>query len=262
MSQYLKLISPLEKEVRRIKECLYPKQIFEVGEEKLIYGTFEESYHQFYIEALRIGNKVNETDFYNQLFSQLELIESYVIGLEKKILLEDGVEVKYHGILGHIFSVKHFLLRILEAKGHGNAVLKFPKSQTKKIFNTYSWKLKDDKMYELKKLLIKAGLISKNTVFQDLKFVFSNKSIEELKCPIVWLTSNATELLFFIKSLMEYEAIEKTKTMNYQLLVRCFVKSDGKNFTESFKSLNTDIDLKISKQYRKKINEVILKIVN
>lgn len=63
-----KLINPLQKRVNEIKESLYPQQLLSSGGEKMIYGTYEKSFENYFKQSLRDGNRVNEIDYYNCKF--------------------------------------------------------------------------------------------------------------------------------------------------------------------------------------------------
>ena len=127
-----------------------------------------------------------------------------------------------------------------------------PKQQKK---TSYVWQNNPDKeLPELYRLMIdKYKLIAPETTLEQFKAVFTGQPIESIN-PIKWHQDNASELLYF------NEAI-KNKVNDvwhiYQRLDACFVKPDGKPFKAVWKSLKTNIDINLSSDKQKAIDELV-----
>ena len=99
--------------------------------------------------------------------------------------------------------------------------------------------LKEDKIYELKKLLIDYELID-SIDFQSFKAIFSETPITQIKKAITWKNENVTQLIYLIKQLKENKVIDSTKTnFDYKQLYSCFVKNNDEIFPEKAKFLKT-----------------------
>ena len=77
------------------------------GEEKWIYGKFEQAYKTFCIEKRREGEEVNELDFYKSRIEELKQLEKDII------ILEEQNNIKFHGILSSIYDVKKLAKKLL-----------------------------------------------------------------------------------------------------------------------------------------------------
>lgn len=127
-----------------------------------------------------------------------------------------------------------------------------PKQQKK---TSYVWQSNQEKeLPELYSLMInKYKLIAPETTYEQFKAVFTGQPIESIN-PIKWHQDNASELLYF------NEAI-KNKVNDvwhiYQRLEACFVKPDGKPFKAVWKSLKTNIDINLSSDKQKTIDEIV-----
>ena len=127
-----------------------------------------------------------------------------------------------------------------------------PKQQKK---TSYVWQSNQEKeLPELFSLMInKYKLIAPETTLEQFKAVFTGQPIESIN-PIKWHQDNASELLYF------NEAI-KNKVNDvwhiYQRLEACFVKPDGKPFKAVWKSLKTNIDINLSSDKQKAIDELV-----
>jgi len=125
-----------------------------------------------------------------------------------------------------------------------------------KIKTSYVWQHNPDKeLPELHKLMRdKYKLIASETNFEQFKAVFTGQPIDESFEPLKWHQDNASELLYF------NEAI-KDKVNDvwhiYQRLAACFVKPDGKQFKAVWKSLKTNIDINLSLDKQKAIDELV-----
>lgn len=135
-------------------------------------------------------------------------------------------------------------------------IRKLPKQQKK---TSYLWvNNPDEEIKELYNLMIgKYKLIAPETTYEQFKAIFTGQPIESIN-PIKWHQENASELLYFIDKLAQSNNIEHNpKKANYQRMTACFVKPDGNPFQAAWKSLKTDIELKLSPDKQRAIDELI-----
>ena len=133
------------------------------------------------------------------------------------------------------------------------------KGQTHKKKTSYRWLTFPDKeLPELFKLMINQyTLIAPETSYDEFKDIFTGQPIESIK-PIKWHEDNASELLYFINRLEKSHNIKhNVNRADYQKLKACFVKPNGKVFNEAFKSLKTNIEIALSADKRKIIDDLI-----
>jgi hypothetical protein len=174
-----------------------------------------------------------------------EIIEA---NLWKSDIIEKGFTDLYEKDLIQIDHYLNFLDKELN---------KAKNKHTKpKIKTSYVWQHNPDKeLPELHKLMRdKYKLIASETNFEQFKAVFTGQPIDESFEPLKWHQDNASELLYF------NEAI-KDKVNDvwhiYQRLAACFVKPDGKQFKAVWKSLKTNIDINLSLDKQKAIDELV-----
>jgi hypothetical protein len=108
---------------------------------------------------------------------------------------------------------------------------------------SYNWLHNPDvELEELYQLLKGNALIHSDTTLDQLKAVFTAKPLELIQA-IKWNNDNASELLYFILKLQGEDGsiIEKENRTNYQRLTTCFVKPDGKPFTEKFRQAKNNL---------------------
>ena len=136
------------------------------------------------------------------------------------------------------------------------------KSKPKRLKNklTYKWLLSHQEINFLYQILKKENIISKNTKYSDFEFIFKEKNITEISKPVIWTSSNATEILFFIIQLIENNIIEGNNRMDYMLLTECFVNAENEKFKENFKVLKTNIDIALSANKQSVIRNILKKI--
>lgn len=253
MENYLRFrtaVEPLNKRVLEIQQSICPRTLIEAGEEKMHYGTFESEFRNFYKSQRQEGKLVTKIEFYNSLIKELNDIESGVLKFQK-----------IHGIsnsslLDLIFSVKQTIEELIQEGGNK------PQPTKRKINSklTYKWLLKEDKIYELKKLLIDYELID-SIDFQSFKAIFSETPITQIKKAITWKNENVTQLIYLIKQLKENKVIDSTKTnFDYKQLYSCFVKNNDEIFTEKAKFLKTDIESKISADFKSITENIVNKL--
>jgi len=252
---YFKFIEPLNKRVEEIQESLYYKELLVAGEEQMIYGTFEISYKKFYTENLRNGISVNEINYFNERIKELNIIEQGVVSLEEKL-----ENIKFHAILSKIFDIKEIANKLINE--FNLVTIPQDKSKPKRLKNklTYKWLLPHQEINSLYLILKKENIISKNTKYLDFEFIFKEKNITEISKPVVWTSSNATEILFFILQLIENNIIDGKNRMDYILLKECFVNAENEKFKENFKILKTNINVALSANKQSVILSIIEKM--
>ena len=135
------------------------------------------------------------------------------------------------------------------------------KSQKKKSQKktSYVWQGYSDKeLPELYSLMIdKYKLITPETTYEQFKDIFTGQPIESIN-PIKWHQDNASELLYFIDRLEQSNNIvHNPKKADYQRMKACFVKPDGKLFNVVWKSLKTNIEINLSADKQKAIDELL-----
>ena len=215
-------VEPLNERVLEIKESICPPIFIEAGEEKMHYGTFDSEYRNFYKCQLQEGKLVTEIEFYNSLIKELNDIESGVLKFQKIYGISNS------SLLDLIFNVKQTIKELIQEGGNK------PQPTKRKINSklTYKWLLKEDKIYELKKLLIDYELID-SIDFQSFKAIFSETPITQIKKAITWKNENVTQLIYLIKQLKENKVIDSTKTnFDYKQLYCCFVKNNDEILQE------------------------------
>ena len=243
-------LEPLNKRVLEIKESICPPIFIEAGEEKMHYGTFDSEYRNFYKCQLQEGKLVTEIEFYNSLIKELNDIESGVLKFQKIYGISNS------SLLDLIFSVKQTIKKLIQQDDNK------PQPAKRKINSklTYKWLLKEDKIYELKKLLIDYELID-SIDFQSFKAIFSETPITQIKKAITWKNENVTQLIYLIKQLKENKVIDSTKTnFDYKQLYSCFVKNNDEIFPEKAKFLKTDIESKISADFKSITENIVNKL--
>ena len=243
-------LEPLNKRVLEIEQSLYPRRLIEAREEKMLYGTFESEYRNFYKSQRQEGKLITEIDFYNSLIKELNDIESGVLKFQKIYGISNS------SLLDLIFSVKQTIKKLIQQDDNK------PQPAKRKINSklTYKWLLKEDKIYELKKLLIDYELID-SIDFQSFKAIFSETPITQIKKAITWKNENVTQLIYLIMQLKKNKVIDSTKTnFDYKQLYSCFVKNNDEIFTEKAKSLKTDIEIKISADFKLITEDIVNKL--
>lgn len=244
------LLEPLKKRVLEIEESIYPRRLIEAGEGKMLYGTFEREFQNFYKFQRQEGKLITKIDFYNSLIKELNDIESGVLKFQEIYGISNS------SLLDHIFSVKQTIEELIQQGGNK------PQPAKRKVNSklTYKWLLKEDKIYELKKLLIDYDLID-SIDFQSFKAIFSETPITQIKKAITWKNENVTQLIYLIKQLKENKVIDSTKTnFDYKQLYSCFVKNNDEIFTEKAKFLKTDIESKISADFESITENIVNKL--
>lgn len=132
------------------------------------------------------------------------------------------------------------------------------KKQSKKNgkMTSYIWQGNnpDKELSELYNLMInKYNLIAPETTPEQFKAAFTGQSIDDIE-PIKWHQDNASELLYFNEAIGN----KVNDVWNiYQRLAACFVKPDGKPFKAQWKQLKTNIEINLSPDKQKAIDELV-----
>ena len=122
----------------------------------------------------------------------------------------------------------------------------------------YEWQSNPNKeLPELYSLMNKYKLIAPETTIEQFTGIFTGQPIESIE-PIKWRQDNASELLYFIDRLEQSKNIvHNPKRADYQKMTACFVKPDGKPFSAAWKSLKTNIEISLSSDKQKAIDELV-----
>lgn len=131
--------------------------------------------------------------------------------------------------------------------------------RTKISLSSYQWQTNPDiELPELYSLMIgKYKLIAPDTTLEQFTATFTGQPTEFI-IPIKWHQENASELLYFIEKLGQSNNIEyNPKKADYQKMTACFVKPDGKPFKAVWKSLKTNIEINLSPDKQKAIDELV-----
>jgi len=134
--------------------------------------------------------------------------------------------------------------------------IKPPKQQKK---TSYVWQNNPDKeLPELYSLMIdKYKLIAPETTYEQFKGIFTGQPIESIE-PIKWHQENASELLYFIGRLEQLtDIVHNPKKADYLKMTACFVKPDGNQFNAVWKSLKTNLEINLSSDKQKAIDELL-----
>ncbi len=257
--KYYKLIMPLQVRVNEIKESLYPRTVLSAGNEKSIYGTYEENFKKFSVQSLRDGIRVNELNYFEYSIKELEKIAKNVSQLEININNQDNSSINFHAIRNVIIETRLIAKELIDHyQNREKEIVYRPKPQNLKSKLTYKWLLDTDKLYEFKGLLIKSNLINKIN-FQDFKLIFSEQPITGLKNRIIWSNDTTTHLLYLIKELKKKKIIQTNKsTFDYVLLSECFERPNNEKInSKNLKSIMNNIDFKASAEIKGLVEKII-----
>lgn len=243
----INLINPINLSLANIKESLFGKEIINIGNERFLYGTFESEFQKFYIENKRIGNEVFKLDFFNSKLENLNKLENEIVKIERQ-----SENLQFTSTLENILKIKNILSELISNE-------KQPLRKIIKTILTYKKIVKEDKINSLFSLLKSYNLIDKKTSFKDFSKIFNNINVTELVNPIIWQSSNASELLYFIIKIQDV-IIEKKKRQDYLQLKSCFFKQDGIPFSENFKNIFTELETKLSKDKQSIIDKIVQEI--
>ena len=136
---------------------------------------------------------------------------------------------------------------------------------TQEAFNkgkmlSYVWLNNPDReLPELYNMMVKKHkLIASETSYEQFKATFSGQLIDESFEPIRWHQNNSSELLYFISRLEQSNNImHNPNRADYRKLKACFVKPDGSQFNVAWKSLKTNIEISLSTDKQKAIDELV-----
>ena len=256
------LAQPLFKHVSEVQESLSFSLTVHSDKEALTYGTREKNYHLYRLEAMRNGKSVGVVDYLNSKLNELQTIR------EGAYFLEEKTGNKLFSIYNEILNCQIAIESELQSISNTETLAE-PSNQidaqaaevgtiTKKQgLSTYVWQGNTDEVTELYERMVNRFIPDSNSI-NDFKLLFSGVDVSDLTNKIIWKSDNATELLYFIIKLEEHNLISKPlKTVNYKQIKACFIKSTGLLFNEAFKSLKTDIEIRISKASKLMIDNLI-----
>lgn len=131
-------------------------------------------------------------------------------------------------------------------------------TQPKKLLS-YKWVGDLEDLGQLYDIL--NGTLIQKTKKEDFIAAFSGEVIGSFK-PIKWHDNNATEAIFFIKSLMPELVFDERKRMNYDKFIGCFIKADGTCFdTKSLKTLNRNAEVDLSMVKKLLVKDLISRVL-
>lgn len=126
------------------------------------------------------------------------------------------------------------------------------------VLTSYLWQNNPEKeLPELHSLMIdQYKLIASDTSYEQFKAIFTGQPIDNI-VPIRWHDENASELLYFINRLEEADQVIHTSRADYKKMIACFVKPDNTPFQAAFKNLKTNIDINLSPDKQRAIEELV-----
>lgn len=233
-SIFLDVVYPLTQRVKEIHEGLYKKDDLQDG---LYFGKLDENYEKFKLRRIKTSEDYSFNNYLIELEKELNSISNTCRALNKSGTFR--VEALFKLILD-------CESRIIELRETSQSIQNKTTNNRNRRLLTYEWTGKKEEIKELYDALTDT-FIDKRTNFEQFKVFLSGVPIEQLSNKIIWKSNNATELLFFIKSLEELGLVKKSSTnMNYDQIKACFVKTDGDPFNEKFKVLKTNIEIRLN----------------
>lgn len=242
----LNLINPINISLAQIKESLFESRSISMGDEISSYGTFKTEFDKFYIQHKRAGKTVFKIDFFNSKLEELEKLEDGIINIENR-----SKSIEYTSVLKSIIKIRAIITSLISNENP-------PIRKSKKTTLTYK-RIKNPSLVNDLYISLKSySLIDKATKYDDFLLIFDNKNITEIINPVIW-NSTASELLYFIKQIQGV-LIEPKDREDYLLLKSCFTKPNGVQFSENFKNLKSEVEIKVSTNKQSIINKIIQKI--
>ncbi len=232
-----------------------PKETLEKGLEIII----DYSYEQLLSEYLQENILASEIDFIH-FISQNQV--KALIDLESRIHFFDYKSIdSIKEAENQIEKDKYWFYKMYQVYLNKrlntlrNTQKQEPYKDKQQQKTSYVWQNNPDKeLPELYRLMLnKYKLIAPETTLEQFKAVFTGQPINEIK-PIRWHQDNASELLYFNKAI---QAKVDNVWHIYQRLAACFVKPDGKPFNAVWKSLKTEIEINLSPDKQKAIDELV-----
>lgn len=121
---------------------------------------------------------------------------------------------------------------------------------------SYQWLGKPDELKDLFERM-KGNFLSNDNKLDDFIKVFSNVEVCPNLKPIRWNNDNASEVLFFIKSLKEKGLIGNFNRMDYYKMKLLFVKPDGSLFDGDLKVSYNRLDIDFSHKKQKELGNLL-----
>ncbi len=244
----INLINPINISLAQIKESLFESNSISMGDEILSYGTFKTEFDKFYIQNKRAGKTVYKIDFFNSKLQELEKLEDGIINIENQ-----SKSIEYTSALKSIIKIRDIITRLISNENPpirkiNKTALTYKRIKSPPVINSLYISLKSN------------NLIDKATKYDDFLLIFDNKNITEIVNPVIW-NSTASELLYFMIQIQGV-LIEPKNREDYVLLKSCFTKPNGLQFSENFKNLKKEIEIKLSTNKQSTIDKIIQKISN
>jgi hypothetical protein len=264
----------LQSIIARINDAFFKLESFMNG------SLSQYQYFDFNLEFTKLFSEVNK--YQNHTAGNLDLIDSYWILMQNLSIDFDRGPIKNKDVwdnldfqkvvkdLNHLHwnRIEEFgqffpdqmeskSISISEIIGEFSGTKGKTKNPQKKT--SYVWQTKpDQELPELFGLMInKYKLIAPETTLEQFTAVFTGQAIESIN-PIRWHQDNASELLYFIGRLEETDnVVHNPKRADYQKMTTCFVKPDGKPFTANWKQINQTININLSPEKQKAIDELV-----
>lgn len=256
----------------------------------VLHGEIQESKFQFLLENyyktdngdikpmsdvkyLKFSNSLLDSHFLNKLWWKIPIYE-----------LENFLEFHYQKYIGNkndfLTYIKYTIDVALKGYEHEPNLFGAKDMIKVKITNCYQWIEKkqiqkppkqqkrtsyvwqnnpDKELPELYNLMLnKYKLIAPETKPEQFKAVFTGQPIDKSFEPVRWHQDNASELLYFIGKLEQStNIIHNPKKADYQKMTACFVTPDGKPFNAAWKSLKTNLEINLSPDKQKPIDELV-----
>ena len=141
-----------------------------------------------------------------------------------------------------------------------NEIELFQEPIMKNKMTSYVWQNNPDKELPefYNRMVNEVKLIASETSYKQFQAVFTGQPIDESFEPIRWHQNNSSELLYFINRLEQSNNIQHNpKRTDYKKLKACFVKPDGSQFDVAWKSLKTNIEVTLSTDKQKALDELV-----
>jgi len=264
----------LQSIIARINDAFYKLESFMNG------SLREYRYFDFNLEFTKLFSEIKKYE--NHTAGNLDLIDSYWVLMQNLSIDFDKGPIKNEDVWDNVDFEKvvndlhHLHWDRIEEFGQFHPGYEPPKSlsildiireypENKKRTKSppkktsYVWQNEPEKeLPELYSLMIdKYKLIASETLIKDFTAVFTAQPIESMN-PIRWHQDNASELLYFIVRLEETDNVgHNPKRADYQRMTACFVKPDGKPFTVNFKQIKQTINITLSQEKQKAIDELV-----
>ena len=197
------------------------------------------------------------TEFYNDSYTLKQKINLELDRLKELPTFDDNDKIFQDRYNDERVLADNYKEYLLTKKANLKSQSAKGAKQQKKT--SYVWQSNPDKeLPELYSLMTnKYSLIASETTLGQFTAIFIGQLIQSIT-PVKWHQDNATELLYFIHRLEQSGNIDyNPKRANYQRMTDCFVKPDGSKFEASWKQLKQNIDINLSDNKQRAIDELV-----